>query len=172
MSITLTVGTNTYISSADADTYFSTRLYSTAWTGATADNKAMALIEATKKIDRQILKGIKAVSTQTLEFPRAFYVDEGFSRNIGLTIDNVHGEGWYVETEVQQAIKDACCEEAIAILSIGANANKRLELQAQGVKSFTLGNLSETYSGARVGGMLSIQAKDMLSYATCGGVRI
>lgn len=172
MPITLTVGTNTYLSLADAETYFATRLFSTDWTG-TDDIKSQALIMATKKIDRQILKGIKATQTQALQFPRAFYVDDSYSRQIGLTIDNIHGEGWYVETSVNQRIKDAQCEEAIALLAAGTTANKRAELQAQGVKSFTLGGLSETYMGQKSGTyLLSLTAKELLNYATSGGVRI
>jgi hypothetical protein len=133
----------------------------------------MALISATKKIDRQVYRGVKAVTTQTLQFPRALYVDDAYNRNIGLTIDNVHGEGWYVETAVAQAVKEACCEEAIAILKAGADANKRAELQAQGVKSYSVGNLSETFTGQSISGqkLLSLEAKDLLR-PYIGGVPI
>jgi len=42
---------NSYISVADADTYFGTRLNVTEWTGETADNKAIALQQAFRTIN-------------------------------------------------------------------------------------------------------------------------
>ena len=64
MPITLTVGTNTYISAADAEIYFDTRLFADTWTAASADDKAKALIMATKALDRLTLKGRKKDTTR------------------------------------------------------------------------------------------------------------
>lgn len=174
MSVTITVGSNSYISLADAKTYASTRLYVDSWTADTDDNKSIALIMATQKIDRQRLRGEKAVYSQTLAFPRAFYLGNRYSRTIGLTIDNVRGEGWYVETAVSQAVKNAVCEEAFAILKSGASANKRRGLQSQGVTSFSLGSLSETYaSGSSVSEkLLSLEARQLLAKYFAGVVPI
>ena len=173
MAVTLTVGTNTYISLADAKTYFGTRLYADVWTAATDDNKSIALIMATSKIDRLKLRGQKAIYDQALQFPRAFYLGDRYNRKIGLTIDNVRGAGWYVETVTSNAVKNAVCEEAIAILAGGANADKRQKLQQQGVKSFKLGNLQEEYSGAGASEtLLSLQAKQYLLKYLAGVVPI
>jgi hypothetical protein len=168
------VGTNSYISLADAKTYASSRLYVDAWTAASDDNKSIALIMATSKIDRQRIRGEKAVYNQTLAFPRAFYLGSRYNRKNGLTIDNVRGEGWYVEVAVTQIVKDAVCEEAFAILKAGASGNKRKELQAQGVTSFSLGSLSETYaSGSSIGEkLLSLEARQLLSKYFAGVVPI
>lgn len=163
MAVTLTVGTNVYISLADAKTYFTTKLYYDAWTTATDDQKSIALIMATSKIDKQRLKGEKANYEQALQFPRAVYIGNRYNRKIGLTIDNVRGEGWHVETSVSQDVKNATCEEALKILTLGATANKRLELQQQGVKRFKLGNLEEEYSGAYNSERLtSLEARQLL----------
>lgn len=176
--MSLVVNQDTYCTLAEATTYvganyLTTDTKYTSWTALSDANKEAYLRRATKKIDRQIIKGVKAVQTQTLQFPRAFYIDEGYSRNIGLTIDNVHGEGWYVESAVQQCVKDAQVEEALELLISGNIANKRASLQAQGVKSMSLGSLSESYSGAKItSSLLSLEAKELLSYATGGGVRI
>lgn len=162
MAVVVTVGTNSYISVADATLYFADRLYSDAWTNAAADDKAKALIMATKKIDQMHMLGVKAVTNQTLEFPRALY---SYSDQVRLNIvgaaDLFYGPNWVIETEVSQVVKDATCEQAIFLLKGGVGGNKRAELQAQGVKSFSLGNLSESFVVGRKGGM-SLEAIELM----------
>ena len=72
----VTVGTDAYISLVDADLYMTNNYVSTSteyttWDALSDGDKEIYLKKATKRIDRQILRGIKAVDTQTLEFPRA-----------------------------------------------------------------------------------------------------
>ena len=175
----ITVGTDTYISLADANTYVtanhvSTSTEYTSWTTLTDANKELYLKKAAKKIDRLYLRGVKAVSTQTLEFPRAIRTDyrrENFPLiNIRLDAD------WVIETAVSQQVKDAQVEEALSMLVDGATANKRAKLQAQGVKSFSLGNLSENYgTGSKANGatkLLSTEAQELLRYYLLGSVNI
>jgi hypothetical protein len=94
----LVVGTNSYISVADADTYFSDRLNADEWTGTDKDK---ALIQATKMIDFRHYLGYKTDETQALKFPR-----------IGLIDDYVDLD----ENEVPQKVKDATCELALYLL--------------------------------------------------------
>jgi len=54
----------------DANTYFSSRMYTTAWDRATIQTQRKALAQATRIIDRLNFIGIKTVSTQELQFPR------------------------------------------------------------------------------------------------------
>lgn len=154
MPVTITVGTNSYISLADANTYFNARLYCDAWTTSTDDNKSKALLMATAKIDRQRLKGEKVDDSQTLQFPREIFVGRNY-------MDAYRGEGWYTEDAISQDVKNATCEEALKILQNGASANQRLELQQQGVKRFKLGNLEEEYNGtsSTVEKLLSLEAR-------------
>jgi hypothetical protein len=51
---------------------------------------------------------------------------------------------------VPQAIKDAVCEEILARLS--PTGDERRALQASGVKSFRISDLSETFDSAMQGG--------------------
>jgi hypothetical protein len=63
---------NAYASVADADAYHEGHLYATAWTGATADRKAAALVFATRLIDTQYqFSGCRTNGTQALQWPRA-----------------------------------------------------------------------------------------------------
>lgn len=169
MAVTVTVGTNSYISVADCTTYMGNRLYATAWTGAVADDMAKALIMATKAIDRQVLKGRKYLDTQALAFPRCYTVDplapSVYTGALELTWEN----GWYCETAVPQVVKDACCEEALALLDRGDS--KRRLLQQQGVKSFSLGSMSESYTGSGRG-LISQEAREFLRPYLGGAVAI
>lgn len=97
----LIINENSYLEVADADAYFADRLNSTAWDGATIENKPKALIQATKAIEAMKFLGIRSASTQKLSFPRSdVYVDN-------ILID---------DTIVPQDVKDAVCEYAILML--------------------------------------------------------
>lgn len=173
----LVVGTDTYISVATADIYVNDNYPSTAteyssWNALAIKDKSVYLKKACKKIDRQILRGIKIIGTQILEFPRAIHSDY---RNYNYPNTTVrYTEDWVVEQEVAQTVKDAQVEEAIALLIQGSTSNKRSELQAQNVKSYSLGNISETFipnntSGTR---LLSTEAKELLRPYLLGSVVI
>ena len=62
---------NSYANVADGDSYFEGHVYPAAWTGATADKKAAALVMATRLIDSQFqFCGCRAHSEQALQWPR------------------------------------------------------------------------------------------------------
>ncbi len=62
---------NSYADVADGDSYFEGHLYASAWTAATADTKAAALVMATRLVDSQFqFNGYRAHETQALQWPR------------------------------------------------------------------------------------------------------
>ena len=129
-----------------ANEYFAGRLHAESW-GETSDaDKEKALRQATKEIDRQLLRGRKTNPEQELAFPR------------------------HPDTEIPAAVKEACCEEALAILERGNSQRRRL--QQEGVQSFSLGNMSETYVVGAGKGLLSQEAKELLRPWLLGGVFI
>ena len=125
-----------YVSLAEANEYFSNRLHADAWAEASDADKEKALAMATKAIDRQPLKGRKTDPAQELAFPR------------------------YPDAETPQNVKEACCEEALALLERGNSQRRRL--QQEGVQSFSLGNMSETFAAGAGKGLLSQEAKELL----------
>jgi len=135
-----------YVTVEEAATYFASRLHSEVWTQAADADKQKALVMATRAIDRQILRGRKTDAGQDRAFPR------------------------YPDTAVPQAVKDATCEEALALLESG-NSQRR-KLQQEGVQSFSLGNMSETYAAGAGKGLLSQEAKGLLQPWLLGGVFI
>lgn len=96
---TVTIGSDTFSvyaltvnPVADATTYFNGRLGTdaTAWSAATADNKARALVMAADWIDRAVgpqFSGTKTVSTQPREWPRDSATDNGTAITDGTTPD-------------------------------------------------------------------------------------
>lgn len=135
-----------YATIEEATTFFASRLHAEAWADLKDAEKQKALDMATRVIDRQLLKGRKMEADQELAFPR------------------------YPDTEVPQAVKDACCEEALALLERGNN--QRRKLQQEGVQSFTLGSMSETYVPGAGRGLLSQEAKELLRPWLLGAVNI
>ncbi len=141
----IVVGTNSYISLDNTDTYFDDRLHMTAWTGASADDKARALIQATKAIDRQFLKGRKKLADQALAFPRCYVVDKraiGGLNYIG-NVELVWDGSLWCETEVPQAVKDACCEEALFRLAYTEYELHRERQHALGIVGGSVGRANE-----------------------------
>lgn len=174
----LVVGQNSYIDVATANTYFTNRLFSDTWTNATTTQKEQALIMATRAIDRQVFIGAKKTDSQPLQFPRRYPFRmhdiwrKWFQENITDQWETLYVEGvsWWAETDVPQTVKDACCEEALALLERG-NSQRR-KLQQEGVMSVNVGNLSETYAPGSGRGLLSQEAKELLRMYLAGAVRI
>ena len=168
----ITVNTDTYISLADAETYVSGQYISTdakytAWDALSDGDKEILLKRAAKLIDRQPLIGIKAASTQTMEFPRAIYTE--YKRR-DLPILTTHFDSdWYIQTETPDAVKHAQVEIA---LTATQDSPKRIELQRQGVKSFSLGKLSESYGSGSDVRILSQEARELLMPYLAGSVSI
>lgn len=94
---------NSYITLADAEIYFSERLHTTTWDSATEDQKNRALIMATKRIDQEEFYGDRSTSTQKLKFPR---------NNLGYL------DGVLLDGTIPTILKEAQCELSIHLLSV------------------------------------------------------
>jgi len=100
----IVVGTNSYISRANAITYFVSRLYSDVFDDATNDNKDASLIQATRELDLMFnWDGEITDSDQDLRFPRSGLV----------TCDGVE----LPDDEIPLQIANATCEQALYILT-------------------------------------------------------
>lgn len=142
----LEIGTDSYIDIAGANEYFAGRLHAEVWEQADDSTKEKALRQATRVIDRQLLRGRKTNSEQKLAFPR------------------------YPDAEIPKEVQKACCEEALALLERG-NSQRR-KLQQEGVQSFSIGNLSETFVTGANRGLLSQEAKELLRPWLLGAVNV
>ena len=144
-----------YVTLTEASAYFATRLYTDEWDEAIASQRTAALTMAQQAIDAQPLVGIRATTTQTDAFPRVYTVRTDRYNGIdGSAIDMAA----VTDTVVPQCVKDATCEEALAILKYGDS--ERVRLQEQGVTAASRGDLHEVYTARH--GLLSPQARDLL----------
>ena len=121
---------NSYVTRAQADTYFSERLHSSAWTSASGDTKDAALVWAAKLLDRTVrYNGSKTSSSQSMAWPRSGMVDESGNE--------------IADTVIPQTIKDVQCE--LAMLLIGTDRSLENQASAQGLTSLRAGPVSLSF---------------------------
>lgn len=146
---------NSYVSLAEANAYFETRLNSSDWTSASDPNKEKALASACRIIDMQAFKGSKVYTTsvgdpnyQKLQWPR--YADDSDTYMLGIPhlMSTKDSNEWVDSTNVPiipEKLKLAQCEQALFMLRHMEGSDKRQSLRAQGVSSFNVGGVSESY---------------------------
>lgn len=108
-----------FIDLTDANTYFTTRLNTEAWDGATDDEKTAGLTMATKAMDTLNYLGDMADEDQELQFPR--------------------GD----DSTVPVSIQEACAEEAMALLD---GRDPELEFENLDMKAQGYSNVRSTYN--------------------------
>jgi hypothetical protein len=81
----LTKGTNSYVTLAEADSYFSDRLDVAAWSVGSETQKQQALITATSILDTLEWTGIAVSDSQSLAFPRiGTYFDPRLGKEVSM----------------------------------------------------------------------------------------
>ena len=123
LSLTVEDGTskttsNTYISLADAETYFEGRLHADNWDTAATGDKNKALVHAARMIDRYVrFIGWKTEDTQAMEWPRAgiYYDGSKYWSDVSYQIE------WEVysvdDDSIPKELKYAQCEMALTLLA-------------------------------------------------------
>lgn len=115
--MTIELYKNSLISMEDALLYFQERYGSQKWFELGEDEQEQLLITASRKINRFDFVGEKAEESQPMEFPRNY--------------------------DTPQDIKDAVCEEAIAVAQNTGSVHD--ENKKAGITSISLGSGSITY---------------------------
>lgn len=108
------------------------------------------LQRATRNIDQLPWIGYKYASDQTLQHPRKFITNPETDNPWGETLSE-DAYGYHYDTAVPEVVKAATVEEAIALYDMyvtHAGDQTRSRLQAQGVKSYSLGDLSESFGSS------------------------
>lgn len=109
----VTVGTDVYLSVADADTYHS-NLGNTTWTAATTAAKEAALREATQYIDGAYSFIGEQITSNVLAWPRSnVYILKG--NFAGITYDS---------STIPPQVENACAELALEALSNSLSPNE------------------------------------------------
>ena len=147
----LTVGVNSYITVAEAEELLAGDKLYDSFAALTNEQKKKLLTDAAMRIDAMHFSGRKKSVMQYMEFPRSYM------------------------NEVPYQVKSAQAQEAVYMLD--KDAESRRIMQEQGVKSVTLGKVSESYedgSGTRksYGGLYSAAAYTLLKRYLAGSVPI
>lgn len=116
---------NAYLTRAEADAYFESRLYATTWTGATGGNKDIAIVWATRLLDRSIdWHGYVRSHDQALRWPRAYAFDL---------------DGVMIQSDIiPKKVKEATAELAMWLLK----SDRTAETGREGIRSFSAGKVS------------------------------
>jgi len=125
----LVLNTNSYVTIADADAYFETRIDSAEWEGSNDEVKEQALVTATQLIDDRPWIGVAVSSSQALAWPRkdAKYYDPRMGQDISVASD-----------ETPPQVKIAVYEQALHLLQ-----NEDLIAQkTQTFESISVGSIS------------------------------
>jgi len=113
---------NAYADVADGDAYHAGHLYASAWTAASADQKAVALVMASRLIDAEYqFGGVKSVDSQALQWPRYRCPDPDRDATLGVGL-LLTSENWVPENLVPKAVIQATCELARELLIVDRTA--------------------------------------------------
>jgi len=123
MPITLTkedgtgkVDANAYADVADGDAYHGGHLYASAWTAATADQKVVALVMATRLIDAEYqFNGSRTNAVQGLQWPRA-KCPEPDNAHVAMSVLLPIPYDYVQYNTVPKAVIQATCEMARELL--------------------------------------------------------
>ena len=165
---------NSYASVADGDAYHDGHLYATAWTGASADQKAVALVMASRLIDAEFqFNGTRTTSVQGLQWPRAMCPEPD---NVHVPISVLLPIPYdYVQYDkVPLAVVQATCEMARELLI----TDRTVAPAGEGLKYFNSGGVQAGYDKTDRRPVLSQVTQVMLAKygsqisATSGAVRL
>jgi hypothetical protein len=140
---------NSYVTLVEANAYFADRLRADAWSGASDADKEKALLTACRHIEACRIRIHRRPYGYPGEPPNAMGVpwdplapsnpDQALAFPRQRDKDN---DGNYA---IPSRVKLAQCEEALMLLSSGAEQERRRALQVAGVTSFSVDGLSESY---------------------------
>lgn len=123
---------NSYCDVVYADAFWQTRLYADAWTGATADQKAAALVMATRLLDELPWKGQRIRIGQSLRWPRAGMFDR---------------DGIYIlQNQMPRVLLDCTAELAGMLLK----EDRTEDEGALGLSMVRIGSLQVNYRPGRI----------------------
>lgn len=136
---------NSYVTSAETDTYFEGRLNATGWSGDTDDNKNRAIVMATGRLEQEDYAASVTDIDQALKWPRSGITDED-----GRIID---------QDTVPKRIKEACQELALELLDGGVTL---IDTGLEGFVNVKVGSLDVTPRVSRIAGTLPANVRRLL----------
>ena len=150
---------NSYASAVDGDAYHAGHLYATAWTGATDDQKAAALVMATRLIDAEYqFNGLRSVDSQALQWPRINCLDPD-KAPVPVLTSLLQLDPFVPASVVPKALVLATCEMARELLVVDRTAAPA----GEGLKYQNVGGTQTGYDKTDRRAVLSQVAQVMLA---------
>ena len=150
---------NAYASAADGDVYHAGHLYATAWTGASDDQKAAALVMATRLIDAEYqFNGLRSVDCQALQWPRVNCLDPD-KAPVAVFTSLLQLDPFVPASVVPKALVLATCEMARELLIVDRTAAPA----GEGLKYQNVGGTQTGYDKTDRRAVLSQVAQVMLA---------
>jgi hypothetical protein len=150
---------NSYADAAGGDAYFEGHLYATAWTGATSDTKAAALVMATRLIDAQFqFRGFRAHSEQALQWPRTECPDPDRGGRTWTVLGPILSKCVPYDS-VPEAVVQATCEMGRELIIEDRTAAP----PGEGIQTAINGSVTTKYSKSDTRPILSHVAQAMLA---------
>lgn len=153
----LTIGVDTYVSVSQATKYIETvygddsAAYSY-WDDLETSAKEMLLTKSLMQLEALPYTGRRLYKNQALEFPR--------------TMGNQLDSSDDIAAEIPRYMQFAQIDNAVAMFNIAENSEskQRANLQRNGVKSFSLGEFSETYADSSSMLLYDVADQNVVSY--------
>lgn len=143
----LVLGSNSYGSRAEADTYFSDSLRAAEWDAITNSTKDQGLIEATRVLERQTWAGEKETPSQDLAFGRT-----GLTDNEGVTL---------TPAETLEVAKEAQFEYAIYLIAKPGALNTR-DATGSNIKQVGAGSAKVAFFKHTKGSRFPLMVTDLI----------
>lgn len=188
----ITVGTDTYVTVAEADAYLADYYVSAntqlvAWSALSDGDKEIYLRNATRSLERLFFIGRKYLDTQTLSFPRVrpqpfpnrrWETEEiNLDTPEGFVYDPAYSPYYLGENEIPDAIKYAQIEEALELASPSAATTKHSAISGA-VSQVRIGHFEERYNTRNTAGntpqtvLRSVKAQEYVQDFVNGGFRV
>ena len=150
---------NSYADVADGNAYHDGHLYATAWSGATDDQKAVALVMASRLVDAEFqFNGTRTNAVQGLQWPRA-RCPEPDAIHVPLQVLLPIPSDFVRFDSVPKAVVQAACEMARELLI----ADRTTAPAGEGLKYFNSGGVQTGYDKTDRRPVLSRVAMVMLA---------
>lgn len=190
--MTITVGTNTYVTVVEADAYITEHFVSTdaqlvAWNLLSDGDKEIYLRNATRAMERLFITGRKYADSQDLAFPREHAQPwpnrrwEGSELTANLTLGETYDPAYspyYIgDANIPDAVKWAQIEEALELASPSFSTT-RFDQMKGSVSSVKIGHFAEDYNTRNKAGnspqtvLRSENAQEYMQPFVGGGFRV
>ena len=137
---------NSYVSAADAETFFELRTHAESWVSATDETKEASLVEATRVIDFSFeFLGTISTQDQALRWPRSSVYDQ----------DN----RLYDSAELPKILTDAICDFALYLVQSDLLANDSADL----IDELEIGPIRLDFDKAREKNLIPDTVTDQLN---------